>query len=93
MLQHVFTTGCLDNIDHNPSATLSHDSFHGTAISVTQHITNDVPGEARDVLETFQPTESQLKFKAIPEFDMLSHVFSVEMGKRLSLAHIFLFHG
>ena len=35
----VFTTGCLDNIDHNPSSTSSHDSFHGTAISVTQHIT------------------------------------------------------
>ena len=30
----VFTCGAVDNIDLNPSATTSHDSFHGTAISM-----------------------------------------------------------
>lgn len=33
----VFTTAAVDNIDHNPSATTSKDSFHGTAISIIQH--------------------------------------------------------
>ncbi len=30
----VFTTAVVDNIDHNPSATSSQGSFHGTAISL-----------------------------------------------------------
>ena len=35
--QDLFTTGCVDNIDHNPSSRTAKDSFHGTAISLTQH--------------------------------------------------------
>ena len=34
---NVFTTAAVDNIDHNPSSTTAKDSFHGTAISLTQH--------------------------------------------------------
>ncbi|PIK56610.1 hypothetical protein BSL78_06466 [Apostichopus japonicus] len=37
MRGEVFTTAAVDNIDHNPSATTSKDSFHGTAISLIQH--------------------------------------------------------
>ncbi|KAJ8385469.1 hypothetical protein AAFF_G00185650 [Aldrovandia affinis] len=37
MRGQVFTTAAVDNIDHNPSATTSKDSFHGTAISLIQH--------------------------------------------------------
>ena len=37
---NVFTTGNLDNIDHNTSSNTSKDSFHGTAISLTQHVTD-----------------------------------------------------
>ena len=33
----LFTTAAVDNIDHNPSSTSSHDSFHGTGISLFQH--------------------------------------------------------
>ena len=33
----VFTTSAVDNIDHNPSATSSKGSFHGTGISLFQH--------------------------------------------------------
>ena len=32
----VFTTSAVDNIDHNPSATTSKSSFHGTTISIFQ---------------------------------------------------------
>ncbi len=39
--KHLFTTGQLDNLDHDPRATLSKDSFHGTAISITQHPQQD----------------------------------------------------
>ena len=40
----VFTTAAVDNIDHNPSATTSKDSFHGTAISLAQHPTTENDG-------------------------------------------------
>ena len=33
----MFTAAAVDNIDHNPSSNTSNDSFHGTAISLTQH--------------------------------------------------------
>ncbi len=32
----LFTVGALDNCDHNPSSTTSHDSFHDTTISLFQ---------------------------------------------------------
>ena len=32
----LFTTAAIDNIDHNPSSTTSHDSFHGTGVSLFQ---------------------------------------------------------
>ena len=35
----LFTTGNLDNIDHNPSSTSARSSFHGTAMSLTQRVT------------------------------------------------------
>ena len=35
----MFTTAGIDNIDHNPRSTPASDSFHGTAISLVQHIT------------------------------------------------------
>ena len=37
-LRHgLFTTGAVDNIDHNPSSATAKDSFHGTGISLMQH--------------------------------------------------------
>ena len=43
----LFTTGQLDNVDHNPSATSAHTSFHGTAISISQHVTRENHGVPR----------------------------------------------
>lgn len=40
----LFTTGQVDNIDHNPSATTAFDSFHGTAHSLCQHPTEGNQG-------------------------------------------------
>jgi len=44
----LFTTGSVDNIDHNPSSRTVKDSFHGTAISLTEHPTNDLDGIDRN---------------------------------------------
>ena len=43
----MFTTANVDNIDHNPSARTAKDSFHGTAVSLTQHPSTDRGGIAR----------------------------------------------
>ena len=57
------TTGNIDN--RNPSSTLSCDSFHGTAISITQHTTNENAGVVRMHMETAhnrsQPKGESLK--------------------------------
>ena len=43
----LFTTGNLDNLDHNPSSTSVLTAFYGTAISLTQHSTFDNTGTER----------------------------------------------
>ena len=48
---NLFTTGNLDNIDHNPSSTSSCDALHGTAISVTQHAAHENTGIDRMLSE------------------------------------------
>lgn len=48
--RHVFTTAAVDNIDHNPSSTTASDSFHGTAVSLTNHLSDTCPGVDRDVI-------------------------------------------
>ena len=42
--KELFTVGCMDNIDHNPSSRTAQDSFHGTAISLIQFPTTECPG-------------------------------------------------
>ena len=37
LLKGLFTTAAVDNIDYDISSTNATDSFHGTAISLTQH--------------------------------------------------------
>ena len=40
----------VDNIDHNPSSTSAHDSFHGTGISLFQHPNDNFCGYPRAVI-------------------------------------------
>lgn len=47
----LFTTAGVDNIDHNPSSKLAKESFHGTAITLTQHPTKENQGEPRQCLQ------------------------------------------
>ena len=44
LLNNVFTTAAVDNIDHNPSSTTATDSFHGTGISIMQYPADMQPG-------------------------------------------------
>ena len=46
--RELFTTGALDNLDHNPSSNTSQTSFHGTSISLFQNVDESHPGEMRE---------------------------------------------
>ena len=52
--KRVFTTYAVDNIDHNPSSRTARESWHGTAISATQHLeyANDREERSRIKLST-----------------------------------------
>ena len=50
MRDEVFPTAAVDNIDHNPSATTSKDSFHGTGISLIQHSSYSGEGVNRSIV-------------------------------------------
>ena len=56
----LFTSAAVDNIDHNPSSTISQGSFHGTAISLVQHPTNENLGQPRNA-NVFESTSSHTK--------------------------------
>jgi len=43
----VFMTAAVDNIDHNPSSTTANGAMHGTAISISQHPSQDSIGNVR----------------------------------------------
>lgn len=62
----LFTTGALDNIDHNPSATTAKSSFHGTGISLFQHPTSSEDGEQRE-LPHIAGTPATKKVPPLPE--------------------------
>jgi hypothetical protein len=53
----------VDNIDHNPSSTTAHDSFHGTGISLFQPISTEHPGVDRGavVLQCFPSSGKGIK--------------------------------
>lgn len=43
----LYTIGNLDNIDHNPTSTSAQDTFHGPAMSLIQHLSNENTGVIR----------------------------------------------
>ena len=58
----IFTTGAVDNIDHNPSSASSHDSFHGTTVSLVQYPITKKPGTDR-ATDVFDPSKSSTSKK------------------------------
>ena len=65
----IFTTEAIDNIDHNPTSTCSHDSFHGTAVSLVQRTTTKKPGTDR-AINVFDPSKSSTskKIASLPSY-------------------------
>ena len=65
----IFTIAAVDNIDHNPSSTSRHDSFHGTAISLVQHPTTEKPGtdRATNVFDAGKSSKSK-KIASLPSY-------------------------
>ena len=59
----IFTTGNLDNIDHNPSSASAQSSFHGT-LSLTQHVSHDKSGSIRNH-ENVTENENKQRSKTI----------------------------
>ena len=57
----LFTSSAVDNIDHNPSSTTAHDSFHGTGVSLFQQPTAQVPGVCRNRVSLDQATSTCTK--------------------------------
>ena len=63
----LLTTGNVGNIDHNPSARTSKDSFHGTAISLTQHPSREFYGNERNVVAINPDIPKQKGVGDLPE--------------------------
>lgn len=72
----IFTTAAIDNIDHNPSSTTAEGSFHGTAISIMQHPTEENPGISRMSVVPQDDTRPSKKLMSLPaEYTQVSHFF------------------
>ena len=65
--KNLFTTGALDNIDHNPSSTTAKDSFHGTAISIVQHTNATSLGDERCRTVIHESTSRQRTVRELPD--------------------------
>ena len=63
----LFTTGALDNIDHNPSSSTAKGSFHGTSISMFQHPTTTNQGRERKRTNTYIPSSIRTELASLPE--------------------------
>jgi hypothetical protein len=77
----LFTTAAVDNIDHNPSSTSAHDSFHGTGISLFQHPDDAFTGIQRDVATNPDSSHSGRKRKAGKLPDTYANVPPVAMPR------------
>ena len=67
-MPNLFTTGAVDNIDHNPSSATEKSSFHGTAISLMQHATdaNEVNKENVTLFGTENQGQGSRKIPQLP---------------------------
>ena len=84
-LRHgLFTTGAVDNIDHNPSSATAKDSFDGTGISLMQHpshthggIDRGVPVISEDGSYTKLVTPLPSAYTSVPPTSLRAKEFTV----------------
>jgi hypothetical protein len=79
----LFTTAAVDNIDHNPSSTSAHDSFHGTGISLFQHPSDAFTGVQRNVATNPDNTQRGRKRKAAQLPDTYTNVPPVALLRQV----------
>ena len=63
--KNVFQTGALDNLDNDPKSTTAKWSFHGTAISLTSHLSSDQMGERSEII-SISDTVHKTKVDTLP---------------------------
>ena len=56
--KRLFTIAAIDNIDHNPSSTTTNDSFHGTGITLFQHVSANCRGIDREIIVLHQSSSA-----------------------------------
>ena len=66
MRRGLFTTGAVDNVDHNPTSATARDSFHGTSISIIQHLSHESTGIIRDQPAINQESTSARSVPPLP---------------------------
>ena len=77
----LFTTAVMDNIDHNPTATTATTSFHGTSISLFQHLSTDNDGEKRESIRI-----KDGKIKRVPELpDSFTNIHPAFFTKKIPI--------
>lgn len=67
LLEGVFTTAAVDNIDHNPSSVTAQGAFHGTGISLFQLSTSDAPGEERGMVSIENQPWKKKRLARLPD--------------------------
>ena len=62
----VFTSAAVDNIDYNPTSSTAKDSFHGTGISLIQHLSSVSEGHDQSVQIINQSASNTSRSIALP---------------------------
>jgi hypothetical protein len=64
--EEVFTTAAVDNIDHDPSSTTTTKSFHGTSISIFQHLEKALePNQIYSFEKSYKNRASRIVYKSV----------------------------
>ena len=66
MRRGLFTTGAVDNVDHNPTSATARDSFHGTSISIIKHLSHESTGIILDQPPINQESTSARSVPPLP---------------------------
>ena len=89
----VFSTAEVDNLDHNPTSATATESFHGTGISIIQHLCHQSRGCGRDIM-VINPHRSSStrsvvplpsKYTNVPPAALKSKVFNAPVNGPVAL--------
>ena len=65
----VHTSAAVDNLDYNPTSSTAKDSFHGTGISLIQHLSSESEGYDRGVqISSQSPSGTSQSIVPLPSY-------------------------